>query len=257
MEVNNTNFYNSTGINNTTNSPINSQPATATQTESGQTAFSGKADQLSLSQAALQKSQIANQSDSSTGAKVSNGGVKQLSQADKQLVQKLQTRDLHVRRHEAAHLAVAGPYAKGGPSFQYQIGPDGKAYAIGGEVSIDLSPIPGNPQATITKEETVRQAALAPVDPSGADLAVAGEASQLEVKAQTELQEKKASTQNPKADSTAPANLPANQTEDNTTNPVNTTTDNSAGNRFKNLLSQAYQGFSKLFQVGQVFNQKA
>src|SRR5712692_3393491 len=59
--------------------------------------------------------------------------------------------DRHVRSHEQAHLAAAGQYARGGPSYQYQTGPDGKQYAIGGEVSIDTSPIPGDPAATAQK----------------------------------------------------------------------------------------------------------
>jgi hypothetical protein len=53
---------------------------------------------------------------------------------------------------------------------QLSTGPDGKQYAVGGEVPIDLSPVSGNPQATVQKAETIQRAALAPADPSGPDL---------------------------------------------------------------------------------------
>ncbi len=98
-------------------------------------------------------------------------------------VEKLKQRDQDVRAHEQAHMAAGGAYVKGGATFQYQEGPDGKRYAIGGEVSIDTSPVKGDPQATIAKMETVKAAALAPADPSGQDRAVAAEAEQTEEQA--------------------------------------------------------------------------
>ena len=45
-----------------------------------------------------------------------------------------------------------------------------------GEVSIDKSPVRGDPQATIEKMQQVRRAALAPAQPSGQDRQVAAEA---------------------------------------------------------------------------------
>ena len=67
-----------------------------------------------------------------------------------------------MRAHEQAHLAAAGPYANGAPTFEFQTGPDGRQYAVGGEVSIDTSPVPGDPEATVRKAQTVKRAALAP-----------------------------------------------------------------------------------------------
>jgi len=99
----------------------------------------------------------------------------------------LRQRDQEVRLHEQAHLLVAGPYAKGGPSYTYQTGPDGHRYAVGGEVPIDLSSVPGNPQATLEKALTIRRAALAPTAPSEADQAVAAQATALAAQAQQEL----------------------------------------------------------------------
>ncbi|WP_304439581.1 putative metalloprotease CJM1_0395 family protein, partial [Oleiphilus sp. HI0123] len=80
-------------------------------------------------------------------------------------IAELRARDQEVRAHEQAHKAVGGQYA-GAASFTYQSGPDGNRYAVGGEVSIDISPIPNDPQATISKMNTVKAAANAPAEPS-------------------------------------------------------------------------------------------
>ena len=53
---------------------------------------------------------------------------------------------------------AAGPYATGGASFTYVTGPDGKQYAVGGEVKIDISPEAG-PEATLRKAEAIQAAA--------------------------------------------------------------------------------------------------
>lgn len=101
-------------------------------------------------------------------------------------IHKLQARDREVRAHEAAHAAVGGSYA-GSPSYSFQRGPDGQLYAVGGEVNIDLSPISGDPEATLQKEQQVQAAALAPAEPSAQDLKVAQRAQSLAAKARREL----------------------------------------------------------------------
>lgn len=102
-------------------------------------------------------------------------------------VSRLSSADREVRAHEAAHVAAGGSNITSGVSFSFQTGPDGKAYAVGGEVGIDISPVPGNPQATITKMMMVRAAALAPADPSPQDLAVAAAAAQIEAAARAQI----------------------------------------------------------------------
>ncbi|MEM6357195.1 MAG: putative metalloprotease CJM1_0395 family protein, partial [Pseudomonadota bacterium] len=54
-----------------------------------------------------------------------------------------------------------------------------------GSVSIDVSPVPGDPEATIAKMQQVKAAALAPAEPSSADRRVAtvAEAAQREAEA--------------------------------------------------------------------------
>lgn len=109
-----------------------------------------------------------------------------LEEAQLQELSDLKARDREVRAHEAAHQAVGGQYA-GSISFVYERGPDGAQYAVGGEVSIDTAPVQGDPQATIEKMRVVRAAALAPAEPSAQDRAVAAEAMQLMLQAQSEL----------------------------------------------------------------------
>ena len=115
-----------------------------------------------------------------------------LTSEEQAQVEKLKARDAEVKNHEAAHLAAAGQYAKGGPKYVYQTGPDGKQYAIGGSVSIDVSPVSGNPQATLQKAQQVRSAALAPAEPSGQDQKVAAAASKMEAEARLQLAREKA-----------------------------------------------------------------
>ena len=100
----------------------------------------------------------------------------------------LKARDQQVRAHEAAHLTAAGGLARGGAAYTYERGPDGVAYAVGGEVSIDTSPVPGNPAATLAKAQQIQAAALAPADPSAQDRSVASAASAMAAQAQRDLQ---------------------------------------------------------------------
>ncbi len=116
------------------------------------------------------------------------------------VIAQLKARDSDVKAHEAAHIAAGGSYITGGASYSYQRGPDGTNYAIGGEVGIDSSPIPGKPEETIAKMQIVRAAALAPADPSGADLSVAGAAAEAMAQAMAEV----ASAQSAPAAATQP-----------------------------------------------------
>lgn len=107
---------------------------------------------------------------------------------DLETIRELAARDREVRAHEQAHQAVGGPYA-GGMALTFERGPDGKRYAVAGEVPIDISPVPGNPAATLAKAEQVRRAALAPAEPSAQDRSVAAAAMQLKMEAQVELRQ--------------------------------------------------------------------
>lgn len=103
----------------------------------------------------------------------------ELSQQELVELRELRIRDREVRAHEQAHAAVAGSLARGGPSYDYQRGPDGRQYAVGGSVSIDTSAVSGDPKATLDKAQQIKRAALAPAQPSAQDRAVAAAATAL------------------------------------------------------------------------------
>lgn len=112
---------------------------------------------------------------------------KELSDAEEREIKALKEIDARVKAHEQAHIAAGGNLVRGGASFSYKRGPDGRDYAVAGEVKIDASPDPNNPEATIRKMQQVRRAALAPVDPSPQDRKVAMEATLIENQANMEL----------------------------------------------------------------------
>lgn len=109
----------------------------------------------------------------------------ELTPEEEQEVQELKQIDAEVRAHEAAHKTAGGPVA-GNVTFQTVTGPDGREYAVAGEVEIDASPVANNPEATIRKMELVIRAALAPAEPSPQDRAVAAQAQQTKLQAQQE-----------------------------------------------------------------------
>jgi len=108
-----------------------------------------------------------------------------LTPEQQQQVQRLRAIDQKVRAHEQAHLSAAAGLAISGANFQYVRGPDGRQYAVAGEVSIDVSPAQ-TPEATIDKARRIQAAALAPADPSPQDRAVAAAAAQMAAQAQAE-----------------------------------------------------------------------
>jgi hypothetical protein len=111
-------------------------------------------------------------------------------------VRALAKRDAEVRAHEQAHAAAGGAFA-GAPSYSYQRGPDGRSYAVSGEVPIDVSAISGDPEATIQKMRQVKRAALAPRDPSDADRAIAATADAMITAARSEQMTEKSDEASP------------------------------------------------------------
>jgi len=128
-------------------------------------------------------------------AQPGRSGLEKLDPKQQAEVKELQARDQEVRAHEAAHQAAAGGLG-GGASFEYKTGPDGKSYAVGGEVPIDLSP-GRTPEETIRRAGQVRAAALAPADPSPQDMAVAAAAGQMEAAARQQLLQQDPSSRAP------------------------------------------------------------
>lgn len=142
------------------------------------------------SQAQQQDADASNAEEDNSGeqrnASENSNDPNDISEQELKQIQELEARDAEVKAHERAHDAVGGSYT-GSPSYAYQVGPDGKRYAVGGEVSVDLSEVPGDPRATIQKMQRVRAAALAPAQPSTQDIKVASKAQRNIADAHTEL----------------------------------------------------------------------
>ncbi|WP_025899247.1 putative metalloprotease CJM1_0395 family protein [Sneathiella glossodoripedis] len=138
---------------------------------------------------ALQGEEVDETGDKQQKDQVSRAEEKQLEakeEAEQEQIDTLKARDREVRAHEQAHAAVGGPYASA-PTYEYQTGPDGERYAVGGEVKIDTAPVPDDPAATVAKMEVVIRAALAPAEPSAQDKAVAAAAAKQRNEAQADL----------------------------------------------------------------------
>lgn len=113
-------------------------------------------------------------------------GPAELSPEQRRVIAELQQIDRSVRAHEQAHIQAGQGVVTGGPSYSYTYGPDGRQYAIGGEVGIDTSP-EHKPQANIDKGIRIQAAALAPRDPSPQDYRVASVGGQLQAQGQSDL----------------------------------------------------------------------
>lgn len=121
-----------------------------------------------------------------SGAADAKKNGRELSASEQAQLEELEARDREVRRHEQAHIAAGSGHIVRGAQFSYQQGPDGGRYAVGGDVQIDVSPVPGDPQATIEKAQKIYKAALAPAQPSTQDRQVAARAMQMKTAARAE-----------------------------------------------------------------------
>ncbi len=117
------------------------------------------------------------------------GAATEIDHARLEQIRNLKQRDNEVRQHERAHAAAAAGVPHSPPSYTYTRGPDGRSYATGGEVRIDTAPVAGDPQATLRKARIIQRAALAPIEPSSADRAVAARAAAMAAAARAELQQ--------------------------------------------------------------------
>lgn len=166
-----------------------------------------------------------------------------------QVINQLKARDTEVRAHEQAHMASAGRYATG-MSFVYQAGPDGRQYAVGGEVGIDTSTISGNPEANLQKAIVIQRAALAPAEPSAQDQRVARAASQVMAQARVEMAaqavESESDTEIEQEESSL---FSAPQSAVGENSDVNQITVNSEQDQTLNMVEQARQQFNLRMQM--------
>ncbi len=173
------------GVSSTYDFSIYAQRRAAFSDSSRKTSKAPAAEDTTLSEDST--AEEAKKADTSSTEKTSfkvNSAVKELTKEEQKEVEKLKARDEEVKQHEQAHQR-AGAGITGQARYTYEAGPDGKQYAVGGSVPIDMSE-EDTPQATISKAEKIRRTALAPKDPSSQDMKVAQEASQMENEARAE-----------------------------------------------------------------------
>ncbi len=130
------------------------------------------------SEESAQDQDEANESEASS----SNDSDPQLTQEEQAIVDELKNTDQKVRTHEQAHAAAGGHNVR----YEYEMGPDGRQYAVAGTTDIEVSAAGNDPDGKAAQARKMRNAALAPADPSGQDMVVAAKASRLEMDAQRE-----------------------------------------------------------------------
>lgn len=188
--------------NNLNNKVIPEDEQQAEEQNAGQQQQSSEDDAQSNNGSQSQEASSDEQEQQEKAEKKQEAAEQQQENKEQRVIDQLQSRDREVRAHEQAHAAVGGSLA-GSPSYEYQTGPDGKKYAVGGEVSIDVSKA-NNPEDTIRKMETVRAAALAPAEPSSQDRKVAAQASRNIAEARAELVTENANIQGPEQTENTP-----------------------------------------------------
>jgi hypothetical protein len=130
-----------------------------------------------------QRTDAAGQEGSSSSLK--NGEAK-LTIAEQRQVAELQQIDRNVRAHEQAHISAGRGVVTSAANFSYTYGPDGRRYAVGGEVGVDTS-AEKKPEANIDKGMRIQAAALAPKDPSSQDYQIASVGKRLEAQGRSDL----------------------------------------------------------------------
>jgi hypothetical protein len=180
----------------------------------------GQAPQLTYEKPTSQTSQQLNTQNNSsqdngqdTSAGKENAEDQQQQQAEQQQLTELKKVDAEVRAHEQAHTSLGGQYASS-PQYEYERGPNGRRYAVSGEVSIDISEAT-TPEKTIRKAQQVKAAALAPAEPSPQDLQVATEATQMALEARNEIASKKAQEAQDAYHQAMPGNIQSEKNQKN------------------------------------------
>lgn len=103
-----------------------------------------------------------------------------------QVIDSLKARDREVRSHEASHGTSPELIKIGSAQFDYTIGPDGKAYATGGRVTLTT----GNSRTAeeaLSKAEALKKASMAPGAPSPQDFQALNAAVAMEFEARNSI----------------------------------------------------------------------
>lgn len=165
-------------------------PSAAEESEPAAGAASEPAGEVGASEASGRAGEAVSAGEAGQDEAGEGAGGAEESEEHQAEVRELQQRDREVRTHEQAHKSAGGAYA-GSIHLDYTTGPDGKRYASSGHVNIDVSPVKGDPEATLRKMQVVQRAATAPADPSGADRSVAAQAAATATQARAEMAAKR------------------------------------------------------------------
>ena len=161
--------------------------------------------ELSAQNTAKSVAQAENPQNTQTSQNPQKTQNSQQESATERVLAQLKAADREVRAHEQAHMA-AGAGITGSASYTYKTGPDGKQYAVAGEVPVDTS-AGRTPEETLAKAQKIRAAALAPAQPSAQDYKVAQTAASMQQTARIEI------AQNEKAEKTEAAEKQQEKTE--------------------------------------------
>ena len=115
------------------------------------------------------------QQSSSDSEENSGNTEEELTQQEKQEVSELKMTDSEVRAHENAHKAAAAGLTTSAPNYEYETGPDGKKYAVAGDVNVSYKHS-DDPEVNLRNAQQLKASALAPADPSSQDRKVAAQA---------------------------------------------------------------------------------
>jgi hypothetical protein len=116
-----------------------------------------------------------------------------LSAQQKAQIAQFKLLDQTARADVDAQERAAGAYG-GTVDYQYERGPDGTLYAVAGDVSLNVQPVPNNPAATLAAMQTITNAALSVVPPTAQDLLAVREAAQYTATAEAALHATQAGT---------------------------------------------------------------
>ncbi len=102
------------------------------------------------------------------------------------VIDQLISRDKEVRVHEASHSINPELIKIGSAQFDYTIGPDGKAYATGGKVTLSTG-ISRTPEEALSKAGALKKAAMAPGEPSSQDFQALNAAIAMEFESRNQI----------------------------------------------------------------------
>ncbi len=171
--------------------PANVQEDNAVRIESGNIPTDDNAAYASISPEAIALYNAEQQTgDGSESGREGNSqtGEEELTQQEQREVSELKTTDAEVKAHENAHKAAAAGLSTSAPNYEYETGPDGKKYAVAGDVNVSYQSS-SDPEVNLKNAQQLRAAALAPADPSSQDRKVAMQAEREIAQARQEILE--------------------------------------------------------------------